>query len=147
MEWSLDSFFKEGGTTKFVDRLAGSLGIHASTIKIVSVYEGSVVLNYAITTVNDDKAALEAINQKQTEKFATGKMDLGAPILDVASVTTSTTVESVPARAKPIISGGVVSASGYAPIVITKTASNQGGSASTFIPNIPILHVNKTIYE
>ena len=38
MEWTMDAFFKKGGTTAFVDRLAGSLGIHASTIKMVSVY-------------------------------------------------------------------------------------------------------------
>jgi hypothetical protein len=50
MEWTLDAFFKEGGTTSFMDRIAGSLGIHASTIKIVSVYEGSLVVNYEITS-------------------------------------------------------------------------------------------------
>lgn len=49
MEWTMNEFFSNGGTTKFIDRVAGSLGIHASTIKIVSVYEGSVVLNYDIT--------------------------------------------------------------------------------------------------
>ena len=48
MEWSVDEFFSNGGTTTFVDRVAGSLGIHASTIKVVSVYEGSLVVNYDI---------------------------------------------------------------------------------------------------
>jgi hypothetical protein len=38
MEWTMDAFFANGGTTSFMDRVAGSLGIHASTIKIVSVY-------------------------------------------------------------------------------------------------------------
>jgi len=61
MEWTLEAFFADGGTTKFVDRLAGALGIHASTIKVVSVYEGSVVLNYAITVDDDDQDALESI--------------------------------------------------------------------------------------
>jgi hypothetical protein len=46
MEWTLNEFFSKGGTTKFVDRLCGSLGIHASTVKIVSVYEGSLIINY-----------------------------------------------------------------------------------------------------
>ena len=49
MEWSMDEFFNNGGTTQFIDRVAGSLGIHASTIKVVSVYEGSLVVNYDIT--------------------------------------------------------------------------------------------------
>ncbi len=38
LEWTLNAFFAKGGTTNFMDRLAGSLGIHASTIKMVSVY-------------------------------------------------------------------------------------------------------------
>lgn len=54
MEWTFEEFFKGGGTTTFMDRIAGSLGIHASTIKIVSVYEGSLVVNYAVE--NDDPA-------------------------------------------------------------------------------------------
>ena len=54
MEWSVDEFFNNGGTTTFVDRVAGSLGIHASSIKVVSVYEGSLVVNYDIT-VDDEE--------------------------------------------------------------------------------------------
>jgi len=49
------SFFASGGTTTFIDRLAGSLSIHSSDIKVVSIYEGSLILNYAITNENDDK--------------------------------------------------------------------------------------------
>ena len=44
MNWTMEGFFAKGGTTYFVDRLAASLGIHASNIKIVSVYQGSVVV-------------------------------------------------------------------------------------------------------
>jgi hypothetical protein len=67
--------------------LAGSLGIHASTIKIVSVYEGSLVLNYEISVDDGNTAALASIKSKETDLFATGKMELGAPILDVVSTT------------------------------------------------------------
>jgi len=52
MEWSLNDFFAKGGTTSFMDRVAASLGIHASTVKIVSVYEGSLVVNYEIEAAN-----------------------------------------------------------------------------------------------
>jgi hypothetical protein len=55
----MDSFFNNGGTTSFMDRIASSLGIHASTIKIVSVYEGSLVVNYAIE--NDNPQELAAV--------------------------------------------------------------------------------------
>lgn len=58
MEWSMDSFFSAGGTTSFMDRIAGSLGIHASTVKIVSVYEGSLVVNYEVTSPTNDPVAL-----------------------------------------------------------------------------------------
>lgn len=58
MEWTLDEFFASGGTTSFMDRVAGSLGIHASTIKIVSVYEGSLVVNYDIIDPSNNSAVL-----------------------------------------------------------------------------------------
>jgi hypothetical protein len=48
LELTMDEFFADGGTTKFVDRLTSALGIHASQVKIVSVYEGSLVVNYEI---------------------------------------------------------------------------------------------------
>jgi len=81
MEWTVDEFFSGGGTTAFIDRVAGSLGIHASTIKVVSVYEGSLVVNYGIE--NDNEQELEEARAAQTEAFATGAVDLGAPVLDV----------------------------------------------------------------
>ena len=65
MEWTLEAFFSEGGTTNFVDRLTASLGIHASTVKIVSVYEGSLIINYDISVDDDDEEALNAIAESQ----------------------------------------------------------------------------------
>ena len=53
----MDEFFSNGGTTQFIDRVAGSLGIHASTIKIVSVYEGSLVVNYGVENDNEEELA------------------------------------------------------------------------------------------
>lgn len=46
MRWTLEEFFATGGTTKFVDRLTAALGIHASNVKIVSVFTGSVIVNF-----------------------------------------------------------------------------------------------------
>lgn len=53
MQWDFDSFFESGGTTTFADRLAASLGIHASTVKVVGVYEGSVICDYEIAPEED----------------------------------------------------------------------------------------------
>jgi hypothetical protein len=44
----MSAFFANGGTTTFADRMCAALGIHASQMKIVSVYEGSLVINYNI---------------------------------------------------------------------------------------------------
>lgn len=48
LEWTMDEFYADGGVVSFADRVAASLGIHASTIKTVSVYEGSVVVEFFI---------------------------------------------------------------------------------------------------
>lgn len=144
MEWTMDEFFSAGGTTTFVDNVAGSLGIHASQIKVVSVYEGSLVINYDIVAAEgQDASSLKSIESQQTELFATGKMDLGAPILDVI------------AGDKSVVSDGTVSADGYAPIVITKTAANtnlETGEAierkqGTFRPNLPTYIDQTTVYQ
>jgi len=58
MEWSLTEFFSNGGTTTFADRVASSLGIHASDIKIVSVYEGSLVVNYDVTVAEGSTTSI-----------------------------------------------------------------------------------------
>ena len=82
----MNEFFDNGGTTSFIDKVAGSLGIHASTIKVVGVYTGSVVVDYSIEpdkTTGQTASDLKAIKDKQTAQFATGNMSLGAPLLDV----------------------------------------------------------------
>jgi len=80
MEWTMNEFFADGGTTTFVDRLTASLGIHASQVKIVSVYEGSLVVNYEVEP--EEGQTLEALEEKQNEAFASGAVDLGAPVLE-----------------------------------------------------------------
>jgi len=50
----MDEFYADGGTTRFADRIAAALGIHASTIKVVAVYKGSVVVEFFVTPEDDD---------------------------------------------------------------------------------------------
>lgn len=74
-------------------------------------------------------------------------MDLGAPILDVqASVSVSDTSSSAAqstAKVESIISGGVVSAPGYDPIVIaTPTSTAPVVEGGVFVPDIPIMQVD-----
>jgi hypothetical protein len=63
MEWTLESFYAKGGTTTLADRICGVLGIHASQLKIVSIYEGSLVLNYELTSDDGSSSGLDAIEK------------------------------------------------------------------------------------
>lgn len=72
LSWDLDSFFEDDGSTTFIDNLASALGIHSSTIKVVTVYEGSVVIDYEIGVDSDDvededsDEALSALSEIQS---------------------------------------------------------------------------------
>lgn len=114
MEWTMEQFFDNGGTTAFIDRLCGSLGIHASTVKVVGVNEGSVNVNYEITPSKDEPLSLDQIKSKQTESFATGTLDLGAPILEASD------------GGEPIVEDGVVVAKGFKSVILVKTDTNAG---------------------
>lgn len=61
MEWTKDEFFANGGTTAFIDRLSASLGIHASTIKVVSVYEGSLNVDYELAATADEPLSIDQL--------------------------------------------------------------------------------------
>lgn len=67
MEWTIEEFYSTGGTTTFVDRLAASLGIHVSTIKVVGVYMGSLIIDYNIFTASDSQQELSVLQAKQTD--------------------------------------------------------------------------------
>jgi len=87
MDFTLEAFFAGGGTTNFIDRLTSSLGIHASDVKIVSVYEGSLVVNYEISTPDDDPETLLALETQQNTLLSSSTVDLGAPVLEHESST------------------------------------------------------------
>ena len=55
MDWSMEEYFADGGTTRFVDRLATSLGIDVFRIKVVAIYEGSVVVDFQIDEEEEEK--------------------------------------------------------------------------------------------
>lgn len=86
MNWTFSGFFAGGGTTKFMDRVAASLGIKPANIKIVSVYEGSVIVDF--TVVEDSSKTLaksggmDAIQNTLSSKLSDKSINLGAPILN-----------------------------------------------------------------
>jgi hypothetical protein len=100
MNWTMNEFFKDGGTTKFVDRIAASLGIKVANIKVVSVYTGSVVVDYQI--VEDSQKTLsqsggiDKVQNNLASMLTSKTINLGAPILNVQ---VSATKSSAPSAA------------------------------------------------
>ena len=87
LEFTVTEFFASGGVTSFVDRMAASLGIHAADIRVVSVYEGSVIIDFQIISNILDETPLDL--EVVTETFATvvSTMDsfMGSPVLNAIS--------------------------------------------------------------
>lgn len=107
MDWSMSEFFADGGTTRFVDRLAASLGIDSFRIKVVSIYEGSVVVDFnveqeEVKATKDDgssktaeeiaaeqaakTAALASVKTTMTQQADAGTLNIGAPVMGLATV-------------------------------------------------------------
>lgn len=100
--------------------MASALGVHASDIKTVAVYEGSLIINYLLFDANDDPKELAKMLAKKIDKIAKGEMNFGAPLLDA-------TADGI-----IVVQNGKVIAPGYDPIILTKTNTNgdTGNSGS-----------------
>jgi len=85
----MDEFYASGGTTSFTDRVAAALGIHASQIKVVAVYTGSVVVEYLIevdsTSDSDSARQLRTISRNLNTLVTEGSTAFGAPILSAST--------------------------------------------------------------
>jgi len=94
MSWTMDEFYAQGGPTSFIDRVSAALGIHASQMKVVAVYTGSVVVEYELTADEDDTGSsssaqqLRAIETALTEIVESGDdaaAVFGAPVLSAST--------------------------------------------------------------
>jgi hypothetical protein len=86
LDWSFDEFYASGGTTTFADRITAALGIHSSQVKVASVYEGSVVVDFYVTADDDDEDPEETLTTLESDLYtqlSDGSVDLGAPVLEV----------------------------------------------------------------
>jgi hypothetical protein len=86
MQWTMAEFYASGGTTSFTDRVAGALGIHASQIKTVAVYTGSVVVDYIIEADTESDTDIDRQLRTITRNLNTlvknnDSTVFGAPIL------------------------------------------------------------------
>lgn len=129
----MEAFFADGGTTKFVDRLTASLGIHASNVKVVSVYEGSLIVNYEISVDDDDEDALAEIQKTQDQKFSSGAVNLGAPVLAYEA---KVSLEASTSKK-------------YTPVTISAPTYSQSNTndPNVFNPNINIVTEKQVTYK
>lgn len=70
MSWTMDEFFEKGGPTSFIDRVSAALGIHASQMKVVAVYEGSLVVDYEIAPEETDDASTTTTSSTSSTSVA-----------------------------------------------------------------------------
>lgn len=66
MDWTMAEFFSDGGTTTFVDRLAASLGIPSYRIKVVALYQGSVIVDFQIDPEEPEAVADAVVAEDAT---------------------------------------------------------------------------------
>lgn len=100
LQWTAAEFFDGDGVTTFCQRMASVLGIDASRVKVVSVYEGSLNVDFQVlsnpatmTTAADgtvtssaqSMAELSNINSVITTALTKGSNVLGAALLEVTS--------------------------------------------------------------
>jgi len=70
MEWSVADFYSSGGVVSFTDKLAATLGVHASRIKIVAIYEGSTIADYIIEALAVTDEGEEVSEEDQETELA-----------------------------------------------------------------------------
>ena len=88
LEWTVKEFFQEDGIGKFTDRMAAVLGIHKADLKVVQVYEGSVIVEFEVYSEEGDEnpeKTLKDIEKKFEEAAPTLGDSLGAPVMQVVT--------------------------------------------------------------
>jgi len=87
LEFTLEEFFAQGGVVTFADRMAAVLGIHAADIKVVSVYEGSTIVDFFVEQAEnlDDALDLEQVQETFAEVVSTMDTFMGSPILNAVA--------------------------------------------------------------
>lgn len=97
MEWTVKEFFQEKAVAKFQDRMAAALGIHKADLKVVQVYEGSVIIEFQIMADEDSvdsQKELLAVAAKYEEVIPNIGDSLGAPVMSI--MTQSGSVQAMP---------------------------------------------------
>lgn len=99
MEFTLNEFFAQGGVVTFADRMAAVLGIHAADIKVVSVYEGSTIVDFFVQQAENVEEALDLDQVAETFAEVVETMDefMGSPVLNAVANGVPITTPHTPA--------------------------------------------------
>lgn len=84
MDWTLEEFYDDGGVDAFAARVAVSLNVDVTQVKVVHVYEGSVVVNFIVLPLDDDsdeESTVAVLTADLQEQMVDGVIDIGAPII------------------------------------------------------------------
>lgn len=49
LDIDVETFYKDIGTSTFIDKIAGLLSIHPSQLKIVGIRKGSTIIDFLVT--------------------------------------------------------------------------------------------------
>ena len=88
LEFTLDEFFADGGIVTFTDRMAGVLGVHRADLKVVSIYEGSTIVNFQVVQRDEEEVEegngidLEKIDLTYRDFVMSSEYFMGSKILD-----------------------------------------------------------------
>jgi len=88
LEWTVKEFFEADGVGKFTDRMAAVLGIHKADLKVVQVFEGSVIIEFQIFAEDGDEdpmGTLQFLEQKFMDTAPTLGNSLGAPVMQIVT--------------------------------------------------------------
>jgi hypothetical protein len=87
LDFDFETFFAEGGVTTFIDNMAAVLGIHKADLKVISVYEGSVIIDFEV--IENLFAEIPVVLEEVQATFETAatvmETFMGAPVLGAVS--------------------------------------------------------------
>lgn len=81
----MEAFEEFGGSDKFVETMAESIGVNEKYIEVTSLEEGSVIVNYDLITDKNSDKTLDEIKKLQEEALKSGKVNLGGNLLSFKS--------------------------------------------------------------
>lgn len=87
LDFDFDTFFEQGGVTTFIDNMAAVLGVHKADLKVVEVYEGSVIIDFKVIENFFAEVPIVLEEVQQTFETAAAVMDtfMGASVLGAVS--------------------------------------------------------------